>query len=374
MRGSELQRLLDAVRLRLWRGRFIAALRGSLWGSAAMLALAIAVALLAGRSSVPALAAALAGLWLLMLAWAAWRRPTDRACALWADRHLGGASAFSTLLELDRGDRPEPDPAALRGLQRWAANKVPECLDALAERPDPARMARPLFSALVCAALATLVLGLLDPMPAAPQAAAPLPAGEPAAAEATPSAGGELAKQIAQAVRAAESRQAAERRGEGQAPAAAKGRPSADQAPADQVAAKPAGAQRGDSAAASAASLHSVAAARTDPGNSSAAASGRDAGDSPDPRAGGGMSRASQGTIAAQERALKAGRRPGEMQAAMDQQGSYDEVPAKAAASVSHEALAAVAATPPTASGSTALTATETSYVQAWMKASARPR
>jgi MoxR-like ATPase len=57
---------------------------------------------------------------------AAWRRPSDAECALWIDRRLGGASAFTTLLE------PAANAAAhapaRRWLERWAAAKVPELL------------------------------------------------------------------------------------------------------------------------------------------------------------------------------------------------------------------------------------------------------
>jgi len=113
---------------------------------------------------------------------------------------------------------------------------------------------------------------------------------------------------------------------------------------------------------------------RKDPSAGTATDSGRDAGNSLDRRADTGISRSPQGTIAVQGYELNARRRSDEMQAAMDQQGSYDEAPPIVGNTTVRPAMALAAATPPTATAASSLTPTETSYVQAWMKASARPR
>ena len=88
--------LLGAVRRRLWLERLVAALRLALWSWAAILAIAAALHLASGRPglAVAVVVATVAGL--AALGWAALQRPGEAESALYADRRLGGESAYST--------------------------------------------------------------------------------------------------------------------------------------------------------------------------------------------------------------------------------------------------------------------------------------
>lgn len=144
MGESQVQTLMHAVRRRLWLLHGFDAARVAAWTSAAWLLGLLALHLAAGPVPASAAVGGLALAWVAAAAWAARQRPTDADCALWADRHLGGACAFSTLLEL------QPDDAARPRLHRWAAERVPEVLRRLAERPAPPRLAQPLLTLASC--------------------------------------------------------------------------------------------------------------------------------------------------------------------------------------------------------------------------------
>ena len=375
MLAPELQDLLNAVRRRLWRGLFVTALRRALWGSAALLVLVIGLALLIGRVPVAVVLIAVSSLWVLLLVWAAGRRPAYSDCALWADRHLGGACAFTTLLELDPVGPAKPDAAAVRRLQVWSTKKAPECLRALAEKQASLRLARPLLATMVCMALAAIVLNLSDSMPAPfRQAATSLHADERATPGIGTSEGAELASEIAKAVRADDSRRTTERREDGGFHDAANGKSVAGQRPADARAmAAPVGSKPVNASSMSAASMQAPAQPRKDEPAGTDAAAGREAGGSID-RAGAGISRLPQGTMVTRGYELKSRGRSAEMQADMDREGSYDEALTLTGQPPWVPTTTVAAATPPTATESSRLTPTETSYVQAWMKASAQRR
>ncbi len=378
MPNREVQALLDAVRRRLWRGLLVATVRRALWGSAALLVLATAATLLVGRVSGGTLLLALSILWALLLAWALRRRPSVSDCALWADRHLGGASAFSTLLELDESRSTGPHAAALQRLTFWATKKVPDCLKVLAELQDPIQLARPLLAVAVCLGLVGLVLSLPDSSPAPVQrlaATSTAMAGERAAPGIGEPESGDLANQLAKAARTGDSRQKAEHRENGQVQEATFGRAGDAQAPSEgQATTLPIGARSVVATSVSAASNETVDRAKADRTASTEIAGGREAGSSVDGRAGAGSSRPPQGTMFAQGPELKARQQSGESQANLRQQGRYDEALTTAATAMVPSASAVVAATPPTATEALRLTSTETSYVQAWMKASAQRR
>ena len=188
--------------------------------------LAVAVHLAARAVRVDTVVLAIVALWTTAMAWAAVRRPSDSACALWADRNLGGASAFSTLLEMREGKQPAPETPALQWLEHWAATRVPHSLQLLGGRHDAARLSRPLLSVLVCAGLATIVLALPGtvprrhshlprfPPPKLPAAPYPMPNSlHPA----------ELVSALAGASRSTDSRRASDR-GDGRGPTAAPGK------------------------------------------------------------------------------------------------------------------------------------------------------
>ena len=124
MVNSEVQRLLGRVRSRLWHGHLVAAIRNAMWVSAALMLLAVAAHLAARRVPAEAVLLVLSGLWAGLLLRAGWQRPADSACALWADRQLGGACAFTTLLELDQGSTRICQRAGLAMARKWATGQV----------------------------------------------------------------------------------------------------------------------------------------------------------------------------------------------------------------------------------------------------------
>ena len=374
------QTLIEAVRRRLWLGQFLAAARLALWGTVGLMLLAAAVHL-AGRPMSPDLMfLALAFVWSVMAARAAWQRPVDAACALWADRHLGGASAYTTLLELDSPGPGTPPSHAVRHLEAFAAAQVPHSLRLLAERRDALRLSRPLLSALVCAALASLVMMLPGPDPK-PQPPANLAATSGLTDRAAPDTdapvSAELVSEISSALRAtaADAAEAPERRGAGDPAASGSDRAgddgvSASAAP-DGLAQLPAPADSGSPAV-------NPAQAAAAPGASRLAGSGsgQDAGDSRGEPAGVGVARVPRSTIPVQAVELAARRPSGERRADPDQAATYDEeLSMRTAASAARRADAApAAASPPLAAPEMWLSPAETNYVQSWLKASARHR
>lgn len=385
MPTSPVHELLGAVRRRLWRGQFVAALRPALWGSAGLMLLAVAVHLVAHRVPAGAVLMAMAALWLSMLAWAGTRRPAIADCALWADRNLGGASAFTTLLETGKGRLAAPSPQAVRWLESWATARVPDGLRRLGEWREAARLSRPLLAMLVCTALTALVLSLPDLVPAVHQpSAATSPSGraDQTAAQAEPVAAQGIEK-LAAALRSAPPPQPPEsslaRRETGQAQAAAPGKAD-DARPALQAAAMPAGeasTRRNPSSGTAADATAKVAtplAAGSGDGSGSGSGSGNEAGESRDARGDTGTSPAPRGTISGPRSRSTPWPVLAERQADMGRLGSYAPEPSIPGAAALPALAAAAAATPPAASESTGLSPAETSYVQAWMKANAPRR
>jgi hypothetical protein len=376
MADSIVQSLQVAVRRRLWRGQFVAAARLALWGSAGLLLLAVGVHLAARPVRVDAVLSAIVALWTAMMAWAGLRRPSDSACALWADRHLGGESAFSTLLEMREGKQAAPNAQAVRWLEHWAAARVPHGLRLLGGRHESARLSRPLVSMLVCGALATIVLTLPDTAPSARQElAAPSPSGVAAGPtpDAEPPASKELVSALASALRSADSHRASERRDDSRAPAPGPGKrddgtvlriTQAGTAPPGErtTFGGPLAGTTGDAAPAAGAE------------RASGAASGRDAGDSRDDRADAGVSRIPRGTIQVRSRESSERRPSPERQADMDQLATFDEDLPMHRTATAREVPAPAAATPPPATDATPMTPASAAYVHAWMKASRQRR
>ena len=158
--ASTVRSLLAAVRRRLWRERFIHATRNALWAWAALLAAAAALHLALGQPGLATALAAAVVVWLVALAWAALRRPTRAESALFADRCLGGQSAYSTWLEAGVADTGVPRSPALQRLVQWTAATAPASRAALAALRTPSRLARPLAAAGICTAVAALVMAL----------------------------------------------------------------------------------------------------------------------------------------------------------------------------------------------------------------------
>jgi len=236
------------------------------------------------------------------------------------------------------------------------------------------RLSRPLLSMLVCAALATVVLALPDTAPVSRQQALALPPsgiGDTSASATQAPTPDKLVGEIASALRSAQSHDAPERRDTGHANATQGGKAAVDKDPAaTQSAPRPTGEGVGVAASPSGSAAEPALAS----GSAQAAGGGRIAGDGRDERSAPGMSRALQGTIAVTRSAARTASAPAEMQADMTQLATYRDDFAPPVAAVAHSSSEVAAATPPPATESTRLTPTEASYVQAWMKASARRR
>lgn len=371
--------LLAAVRRRLWRMRFLAATRWAAWATAGLALAAAAVHGALRAVPVGALLAAMALVWLALLVRAARQRPDESACALWADQHLGGASAFTTWLETGPAASGPAASPAVRWLGAWAAARVPASLRQLAARRDGAQLARPLLAMATCSALAGVILTLPGVVPQLQVSSATRAS---AASAPTPLALGQRpepavrAEQISAALRAARPRDETAQ-GSGRAPAAGPAGADDGRPPAlaqAQAGSPPAGAR---AAHQSAAVSSTAATAAPTAGATQTAGSGgaSQAGDSADKRADPGVARALRGTMAMQDRALAATRLSGQRQADFEQIASFDsdeQGAHRGDTAPPRRVPAAAAATAPPATASMQLTPTETSYVQAWMKASPR--
>jgi hypothetical protein len=364
MNGTEIRSLLQAVRRHLWRQRVGAAVRAALWATAALLLAAVALHLATRRVQAEPVLMLAALIWLLMPAWAATRAPSPADCALWADRHLGGQSAFSTLLQ--PGNTAKPDAAALRWLGSWAAAQAPQSQRLLAERQASTRLARPLLAMLVCAGLAALVQSLWHDVPSPRR-----PVG---------ASSSERADSAAPAVDARAGDTPAATADVSPAPAARgdAGQAAARQKPADGTEAFNPLAVAGPAAEASGAAASNAASASVADDGSAAArnsggAAGREAGDARDERSSTGLSRAAPGLPQAPRPGTGAYERPAR-QADMGEVATYDEALQGPDNAGTGRFADAVAAAPPAARASTRLTPTETTYVQAWMRANAHHR
>ena len=303
------------------------------------------------------------------------RRPADSVCALWADRHLGGASAFATLLEVRRSTSQVPNEQAWRWLEGWAAARVPHGLRLLAEQRDSPRLSRPLTSMLLCTALATLVLTLPDLTPSSRhELAASLAPGvaDRTTPDTRPPMATELVSELADALRSAASRRSADGRDAGRARAGGPGESSDGNGSrmAQPEAEPPQGVRVIARESLPGAPVEAAPAPGAAPG--SGAGSGRDAGDSRDDRAAAGVSLVLRGTLQQQGRESSAERMSPERQADMDQPATFDDDLSTQRAAMVRADSAPAAATPPPATEFTRLTPTEATYVQAWMKSSGR--
>jgi hypothetical protein len=387
MRGgaSTVHSLLGAVRRRLWLERFVAALRAALWSWAAILAIAAMLHLASGR---PGLAAALvvatvAGL--AALGRAALRRPGQAESALYADRRLGGESAYSTWLEARADAGLVHDTPALRRLAQWTAAAVPRSRSVLEALHLPLRLARPLAAAAICTVVAALVTALpaadhgaeLEP---SRQARAPSQTAEPLSLD-----DDALARELAAELSTTRDSQNGSgdpargsmqptRDGEAATSAAVAGESGATQAQVSRADARP---TTGAEASVAATGVEPAGAPGSadeagDATTARAPGSGREAGTTRDASAGTAGSRALQGALAVQRREVIRPVEDSARQADMEQAGLYD-----GDASASGEAAApsaAAAARAPAARRAVALTPAEAAFAAAWAEAARAAR
>jgi hypothetical protein len=116
------------------------------------------------------------------------------------------------------------------------------------------------------------------------------------------------------------------------------------------------------------------AAAKAGASRTSGGDSGHQAGDSRDERGELGVSPALRGTKNVQRSGIEARHPATERQADMDRLASYDDGIAMRGAAAMRGDAPVAAATPPPVTEAARLSRTETSYVQAWMKASGQHR
>jgi len=378
MREPGVRTAVDAARRHLWREQVRLAVRRAGWLSAATMLLAAALHLIALPLRVDAVLWLVAFEWATLLASAASRRPSDADCALWIDRHLGGASAYTTLLDAGANAQTPAHAQSLRWLERWAAASVPGVLRSLAERRSTVPVARALTAMAVCSALALFVLSLADTTPTAVRRASavpPLAAGDASTPSIDAPIAARLSGEIASALRSNDSPGEPQPRGGGDMPTA--GATRADAGTGSPPSASPATLLPADASAAQTGS-RSLAVGDADAsagrGRSASSTSGRDAGDSPDTRVDPGVSRAATGTIAALRSASTLRGAEGERQADMEQAATFDDTASAAGGARSAAVINAPAAAAPRAVAAARLSAVETSYVEAWMKATGGSR
>jgi hypothetical protein len=95
--------------------------------------------------------------WLPLLAWALARPATLERCADWADRHLGGQSAFSTALEMETATSPV-HPDALTHLHRGRGQRIEQARLTLQATPSRMHAGRSAVIALAASAMLAIVL------------------------------------------------------------------------------------------------------------------------------------------------------------------------------------------------------------------------
>ena len=374
MSSPSVQTLIEAVRLRLWREQGLAVARRAAWASAVVMLLGVVVHLAAASVPVGAVLVLTGLLWISMLAWAGGRRPSDAASALWIDRRLGGASAFTTLLDASSATNRATNPQALRWLERWTAARVPDALRLLAAQQSSTRIVPALLSMAVCTALVLIVLMLPEAVPAfRGQAAASAPdnrAETPAPIAESPVAT-QLASDLSNALRSTEPQSEREQQAGGSG--STKGPAEPDDGTGAPTASS--NATPGDAATARESRSGATGETKALAGSprSAAAVSGREAGESTDARADVGVSPVPRGTMVVKRFGSKAPLTD-ERQADMANAASFDDGLAENGITTSRAALVAAAATPPPATDTARLSLAETHYVQAWMKASGRSR
>jgi hypothetical protein len=153
--------LLREVRRRLWLRQLG---RGLAWSSWLVVAASVmTTAVSAALSERPGLLLMWSTAGVLYLAAAlvvSARPPGTAAVAAWADRQLGGASAYTASLEFHGADRGSVDPAALEYLDSWAAAAAETSRRQLHATPSRWLPTRSLAAALVALALASLTMAL----------------------------------------------------------------------------------------------------------------------------------------------------------------------------------------------------------------------
>lgn len=346
---SALQQLLARVQRHLLRERLAAAARYAAWGSAGVAALGVLLHLFVRPVSPLGLLAALGMPWLLALLQVITTRARRVECAAWADRHLGGRSAYSTWLEVSAASR-DAAPPAIAHLESWLAESTPGRLAQLDTWPFDAKLRKPLSAALVCSALAVALLQL----PARPRASgreAPQAAARPAAIDASqrPAGKPENAGERPPDAGLGDTRNASLAAPEQQRRAA----PAKDASAGEDAAATDDGTRSNPEGPAQAQATARV------------TATGREAGDSPDTGTDAALTSPWQGELAARLRQVTGPRERDSLRADATRAADYDEQSGASGIALA-QATDIAAATPPPARPAPRLGPAEQAYLRAY--------
>lgn len=347
-----LQQVLDAVGRHLQRARLATAARLAAWGSALVMSGGMLIHLIVRPLTFGGLFAAALLPWVLALLQSLVTRVRPAECADWADRQLGGRSAFATALEHARDERSVDQPAQVH-LEEWIAHTAPHSLALLAARPLEVRWREPMITALVCTALAAGLLQLpTRPFAAATTASRTLPErADDAAVAPTETA-------ATAATRAPAVASSVDRRPPMRDEAAGQGPPVP--AAASNLS------QEHDAAT-------STNAASDTGGTATTTGGGREAGSSRDLTADGELTSAWSGALAKRVREVAAGRGPGNTASDATRPVDYSAADAPTDGSPGVTAITA-AATPPPASDGLRVGPVERAYLRAyWAENGARP-
>jgi len=367
---SSVRLLLGSVARRLWLARALATARLACWATAAILLVAAAAHVIAGPASIDGLRTALLLLWGTATAWSLARRPRPAECALWADRNLGGESAFSTWLEFRQAPPRPAQATTLQRLAQWSEAAATRSLHVLAGRREPTGLGRPLATTTICAAVAVVVLQL----PTAGHRSAAEPTSSPAST--TPprevsSPGGPGLDDDALAAELATALRSTTADGEGSERGADSAASAPDRAYDDGREPVADGRQEASGTVETEDMAPLATAGLATPGSRTGSAahgagSGRDAGDSRDERHDQGVSRPLPATAATSGAGDIRPASTADRQANMDQRASFDER-LETPPPVTHGSdVPALPATPPPAAYAARLTPAQSAYVRAW--------
>lgn len=149
--------VLDAVRRQLRLVALADAARFAAWTTVAVALVAVLLHLFVRPVSFAPVALTVTACWAVALIQAAATRVTGAECAAWADRNLGGRSAFATYVEIPRIPERQDSPAQRR-LVEWLEQTAPRSLGELASMQHDAGLLKPVAVALVAGMLALVLL------------------------------------------------------------------------------------------------------------------------------------------------------------------------------------------------------------------------
>jgi hypothetical protein len=353
MNASPLQQVLDAVRRHLQRARLATAARHAAWGSALLASGGMLIHLTVRPLTFDDLFVAALVPWVLALLQSLVTRARPAECADWADRQLGGRSAFATALEHAGDERSVGQPAQVH-LEEWIAHIAPHSLALLAARPLEARWREPMITALVCTTLAAGLLQLpTHPFAGAAIASSTLPERTADSAVASTDTAAIAATRAPSIVEPVDRRP-----------------PTRDE---DASQAVPVAAAAGNLSQHKDAATSTNAAGDTGGTATTSTASGREAGNSRDLGADGELTSAWSGALAKRVREVAASRGAGNTFADATRPVDYSAADAATEGAPAVTAIAAAARTPPASDG-LRVGPVERAYLRAyWAENGARP-